>query len=1012
MAFTRIDHPDTCRRAAGWLLLWAALLLSPPAPAQTVGPEPIALHHASWTAGDGAPQAVLTMAQTSDGWLWLGGPNGLFRFDGARFERYAEPDAPLPANSISILSAQASGALWIGYRFGGASLLADGKIRNYDHHDGLPRSSAVWGLEQDGNGRMWAATTEGMFYLDSQRWHHADSGWVLGGITYKTLMRDRHGVLWAQGDQGIYSLAPGATRFDRRQSDSGLGVVMEVPDGSVWSWDSRLDRLLRLTPPEQGTPPRRWSLHGGVGALLFDRAGDLWAGRANGVEYHTALGLSQTGPQHGLSGGAVTAMLEDREGNIWAATANGVDRFRKKRIFSVSMPENPGAQSLAADSDGGMFTGRFHVAVPGDGPPVATALWPRSPVPLHNAVNKSYREPDGVLWTGGHGGLWRKEGAHIARVPLPGGITGGQFNGIARDRAGGLWIAMTLHGVFRLGSDGAWKKMDGINGLPDEPARAMVSAGQAGLWIGYPRSRVLRQLGDGWRSYGPAEGMRLGMVMTLHLQGDHVWAGGENGLALRQGERFIGVTGADGQGFQGVTGIVELPNGDLWLNAVSGLFRLPSAEIARLIASPGYRVRYQQLDSLDGLDGAAPLLVPSPSLALAADGWLWVSTTTGVFRFDPASRTPAPAPPVLIRRIGAPGQVRPATAGMRLAPGTGTLQVDYTAIALAMPERLRFRYRLEGVDAQWQEAGNRRAAYYNNLAAGGYRFQVQAANGDGAWDSAASTLEFSIAPTAIQSWWFRSLCVLALLAACWTAYRLRLRRLIAQMAGRMEERISERERIARELHDTLLQSVQGLILHVHAANMRLPEPEPARALIEQALQRADDVLHEGRDRVRDLRNSECEQSLAAALADAADHARTPDAPPLRLVVVGTPRKLRPLVHQEVLAIAAEAIANAYRHANASAIEAHLHYRTRELRLNIRDNGAGIPPEIMAAGGREHHWGLHGMRERARRIKARLVLRSDDGAGTECLLVVPGSLAYLARTRWSWLHRPADRPGQP
>jgi signal transduction histidine kinase/ligand-binding sensor domain-containing protein len=992
----------TCRYPVAMALLAGLLGLATAAPSSAAT---IDRHHASWTARDGAPQMVITIAQTTDGWLWLGGATGLFRFDGVRFERYVPPGAPLPANGISILNALPSGALWIGYRFGGASVLDQGRLRHYDERDGLPAHSAVWGLEQDGGGRVWAATSAGMFRLERGRWLAADPAWLLPRTGYKTLLRDRQGILWAQGNEGVYSLAPGAARFVKSVPGTGTGVLFDVPDGSIWSWDGLHNRLNRLTPPLNGARPRRWNVGGDASSMLFDRAGDLWVGRQESLEYHTVGGIAATGPQRGLSGSGVAALFEDREGNIWASTSNGIDRFRGQRVAQVPLAHNPGTHALAADDDGGAWVGRYHIArpAPGFGTAPATALWPASPLAWRNVVTCSYRDPDGVLWTGGYGGLWRKRGDDMRPVALPPGVDGVVINSMARDRAGGLWVALAQRGLYLRTPDGVWERKDGVAGLPDETPRTMAHADAAGLWLGYPRGRLL-QFQDGlWRRYGPGNGVGVGMVMALHLRGDHVWAGGENGLALRQGGKFIGVGGVDGQAFEGISGIVELDDGDLWLNAAAGLFRVPAAEIVRLRTTPGYRVRYERLDSLDGLEGSAPVLLPTPSLILAADRHLWLTTTTGVFRLDPAhGPPPRPAPPVLIRAVGAPGLARPALAGMDLAPGTRTLQVDYTALALAMPERVRFRYRLEGVDHAWQDAGPRRAAYYSNVGPGRYRFSVMAAGDGGSWSAQPATLDFSIAPAPTETWWFKGLCALALLTAAWLLYRWRTRLLVRRLAGRLEERIHERERIARELHDTLLQSVQGLILQVHAAAMRLPPPEPARALIEKALLHADDVLHEGRDRVRDLRGHDIgAQGLAEALLSAGEQVRPPDAPSPRLLVSGTPRALHPIVHEEVVAIAGEAIANAYRHAAAGRIEVRLHYGAAELRLDIADDGVGIAPEVLAAGGRPDHWGFAGMRERAARIEARLALRSLPGAGTEWRLTLAGGLAYQTVPRRFW-----------
>lgn len=1004
MAGTRL-HPFIAimsrypnRRA--WLLSFILTLVSGSLPARAAEPAPppaINLHHTSWTARDGAPPEVLTMAQTTDGWLWLGGASGLFRFDGVRFERFEPAGAPMPATAISILSAQASGAMWIGYRFGGASLLRAGQLRNYSQRDGLPENGPVWGLEYDGDGRMWAATSAGMYYLDGQRWLAAAPSWGLPRTGYKTLMRDRKSVLWAQGDQGAYSLAPGARRFIQATRDSGTGSLFDAPGNGIWSWDARHNQLNRLTPPAHGLRPRDWQVRGDVTSLLFDHAGDLWVGRQSGLESHTARGVSHTGPQQGLSGNAVGALLEDREGNIWAATASGLDRFRGNRLSAVPVPESMGMMPLAADPAGGAWIGRFHVAQPT--PAAVTELWPSSANPWHNVVTCDYLAPDGALWAGGHGGLWRKEGAQLRRVALPDGLEGGQINSMVLDRAGGLWLAM--HGLYRRDANGSWEEKGGKDGLPEAAPRAMAGVGKD-LWFAYPQSRLMQREDGRWRDWGPANGLGIGMVMALHLHGGHVWAGGENGVALRRGDRFIGVAGIGGQAFQGISGIVELDNGDLWLNGGSGLYRIAAAEIARLVGDPGYRVRYERLDSSDGLEGNAPVLLPTPSLIQASDGHLWVSTTAGVFRFDPAFRPAASTPPpVLIRAIGAPGQARAPTAGMRLPPGTDTLQIAYTALALAMPERVRFRYRLEGADRHWQDAGQRRAAYYSNLGPGDYRFRVLASNYDNTWAAEATTLDFSIAPTMVQTWWFRGLCALMLLAACWIGYRLRIRHLAREVALRLEERTNERERIARELHDTLLQSVQGLILHVHAASLRLPAPEPARVMIEKALQQADDVLLEGRDKVRALRSGACATELAEALQAAGANLRPPDGPPLQLQVTGPVRKLHPIVREESLAIASEAIANAYRHAGATQIVAELHYRADKLRLIIRDNGIGLHPDLVLVDERPDHWGLSGMHERAMLIKAKLILHSQPGGGTTWTLTLPGNLAYQTAPRRFW-----------
>lgn len=965
---------------------------------------PIAMHHVSWTARDGAPQMVLTMAQTRDGWLWLGSSTGLFRFDGVRFERYAPPGQALPSVGIGILNAFDDGALWIGYRYGGASVLAHGRLRHYTDRDGLPAGATVWGLERDGGGRMWAATKQGMFYLDGQRWVAAGAAFGLPEGAYKTLMRDRAGALWAQGAAGVYRLPAGGQRFIKATPDSGTGVLFQVPDGSVWSWNAVASRLSRLTRPDDGAAPRRWSTDGEeVNSLLFDRQGDLWVGRINGVEHHGAHAVQRSGLPQGLSGRWVACIFEDREGSIWTSTSTGIDRFRRQRLETVDMPVSTVTNPLAPDADGGMWVGRYHFARPHNGKLTPRVLDLGPSMALDRDLIVAYRDTAGVLWLGENDRLFRSSGAGPVRaVPLP--VKDSMVASMADDADGALWAALVPQGLYRLDAQQRWHAMQAATGLPDQTPHVVASSPQLGLWLAYPRGPVLQLRQGGWRRYGPGEGLALNKLEAMHVSRSHVWVGGEKGMALWLGERFVPVGGVGGVELEGVSGIVELDNGDLWVDAAAGLFRIAAAEIARLKSTAGYRVRYEKLDSLDGLTGNAPVRYPVPTLVKTTDNKLWLSTTSGVFRMDPsAPPTPGPAAPVLIRAIGPPGQPRPALDGLRLAAGTTALQIDYTALALAMPERVAFRYRLEGVDAQWQEVGQRREAYYNNLGPGDYRFSVDVTDYAGTWSERPATLAFSIAPTIAQSWWFKTLCALLLLVACWMLYRRRMRVVALQVAARLEGRTRERERIARELHDTLLQSVQGMILHVQAATMSLPEPEPARMKIEAALQQADDALLEGRERVRDLRAGEPgEQNLPEAIGAVTRRFGWTGA--LQAKVEGKVRPLHPLIYEELLAIAGEAVANACRHAGAQRIDVGLRYGAAELRLTVRDDGAGIPAEVMAAGGRSNHWGICGMYERAERIKARLTLRSDPGGGTEWLLALPGALAYQTPPRRFWFRR--------
>jgi signal transduction histidine kinase/ligand-binding sensor domain-containing protein len=978
-----------CDKAMTLFAIIFCSLISPHCAAGGGSPRAIDRHHTSWAARDGAPAMILSITQTTDGWLWLGGPTGLYRFDGIQFEQFTPSNAPLLTNNVSVVNAFADGRLWIGYRTGGAALLQHGRIRNYDERDGLP-SRAVWGVEQDGDGRIWAATGQGMFYLEHDRWRAPAASWKLPAGWYKTLMRDRQGVLWAQGDSGVFSLAPGQQRFTKAPINSGTGVLFNLPDGRVVSWDAAHAHFNQLAGTRQNRPPRQWQHLGNPASLLFDRRGDLWVGLEDGLEYRTAQETARTQPPQGLSGPSVGALYEDREGNVWASTATGIDRFRRQRLSKIALPKLAGGGGILADDHGGAWIGGFHVSASDNGDVKVAALLPPRSEGWADLLRSYTRTDDGVLWGASFGSLRQIQGNECRVITLPAAIGGMLVESVLADRDGSLLVAIRQHGLYRRKSNGAWEKA----GLTGEVS-AMARSESAGLWLAYYPNQVVHRDGDLWRSYGSSAGLALGLVMALHPHGQHIWAGGDKGLALFEANRFKQLSGVNNETFDGITGIVELDNGDLWLNASTGLFHIPSEEIARFRRSQAYHVQYERLDQLDGLEGSALRITPSPSMVLASDGRLWLVRSAGVFRLNPREQpAPSPAQPVLIKTIGPSGQGKPAQALARFAAGSSSLQIDYSLPALSMPERVRFRYRLDDVDTEWQEVGARRSAFYSNLHSGDYHFHVAASDYNGKWSEQDTVASFTIAPAMTETWWFKVLCTALLLSAAYLAYRWHIQRMTRQMASRLQERVHERERIARELHDTLLQSIQSLILHVHAAVMRMPAKEEIRTQLEMALQQADAVVDEGRGRIVELRGADAHKlNFPDAVLAAAARLQPADAGPIHFKMDGIMRQLDPMVYEETLAIIAEAIANAYSHAHAQTIEVQLRYGARELRCTVRDDGIGIPAEILNNGGRQNHWGLRGMAERAARIHAKLVLRSGAGNGTAWQILIPAALAY-------------------
>jgi signal transduction histidine kinase len=403
----------------------------------------------------------------------------------------------------------------------------------------------------------------------------------------------------------------------------------------------------------------------------------------------------------------------------------------------------------------------------------------------------------------------------------------------------------------------------------------------------------------------------------------------------------------------------------------------------------------------------------TPQVAWSSDGKLWFSPGDGVSVVDPHhlpfNNLP---PPVHVEQITADHKTYAASSdtngNVRLPPRVRDLQIDYTALSLVAPEKVFFRYKLEGWDRNWQEAGTRRQAFYSNLPARKYRFRVMACNNSGVWNEAGAAMDFAIAPAYWQTWWFRSLCVTAFVGLLIAGHRMRLHQVEKQFNLRLEGRVAERTRIARELHDTLLQSFQGTLLKLHAVTyVILDRPAEAHKQLETAIDQARQAITEGRDAIQGMRSSTLVMNdLARAISMLAENLAGQqgkgNCPEFRMEVEGNSRDLRPIIRDDVYRIASEALCNAFKHSLAKRIEVKVRYELRQLRVRIRDNGKGIDPKVLEKGGRVGHYGLPGMKERAKLVGGKLELWSELDSGTEAELTIPASVAYAKShsARWS------------
>lgn len=968
-------------RALALLTCWCLLMVGGPAAALDPSRSVAQFHHTAWTVNEGAPGQVTALAQTPDGYLWLGTEIGLYRFDGARFTRFMAPDgSAFPATSVSTLHASADGALWVGFRYGGISVIKGPRLRHFSAADGLP-TSTVYRIAEDAEGRLWAATFTGPAFFDGQHWARPTPAMAYPGHQARTLFTDRQGSLWIATEDAIVVLRRGAKAFATVPGRVGrVSQITQSPDGAIWIAEA--DGGIRPLQGEGAPAPSA--------GLLFDRDGVLWATTlGSGLLRYPAGGTAERMERFqradGLSSDYLQPLLEDREGNLWVGSSRGLDRFRHANLAVVPMPE--GAQDFSIAADGA------HLLVGTRNQPlqrVATAA--RQPLGLASTITAMQRDSRGTLWLAGHEGLWRKVGEQFHKVTaLPVAARSGvQAMAITSD--GAVWLSLNTPGLHRF-HQGRWTQVRGRDGLPagDSPLVMHVDASDR-LWLGFARGVVAVLANGQFSTPWTGEPLRVGNVTALHEDGGGMWIGGERGLARVHGGQLRNVMPAVREDFRGISGIVADATGDLWFNGARGVLHVRQADVPALFDGPG-APRYEKYDALDGLPGVAAQFRPLPTAARSQDGRLWFATTSGVVSVHPRQiRRNTIAPPVEILSVEADGASLPfSSGGIALPADTRNLRIGFTASSLSMPERVRFRYRLQGFDGDWIETSER-SAIYNAPGSGHYVFRVMASNNDGVWNEAGDQLVVLIAPNYWETAWFRMLCVVLVVGVLWVAYLLRLKQVAARIRARLDERHRERERIARELHDTLLQSTQGLILRLDATSRKLAGDHPVRRELESAMGIAERVAAEGRERVRGLRgHARQSRDLGTALLDVREDIDMRELPAVRLLVEGAQRPLQQCAWEEAYMIGREALLNAFRHAGATSVEVSLSYSRQVFRLRIRDDGIGFMPDAIV---REGHWGLEGMRERAARAGGALAVRSGPPhRGTQIELQIPGSLAW-------------------
>jgi signal transduction histidine kinase/ligand-binding sensor domain-containing protein len=977
-------------------------------PAPALDPhQPLAqLYHTSWSAKQGVTGTVTALAQTTDGYLWVGTTDGLLRFDGISFEPHQPETGSLPAATVSALMAVPDGGLWVGFSRGIASFIRDGRVTNYTDLDGFPVST-VRRFARDPTGAIWAAVVGGFARLEGQRWHTISSDWNYPTNTAWQLLVDREGTLWVATGSEIVFLPEGEKRFQRAGIHCGtVSVLTQRPDGAILFYDDALKKIHVFRSDKDHKIESLPDIDIPASSALFDRDGALWVGADSGISRipfpsqvpgsRFKEAAERFTKAQGLSGQTVESIFEGREGNLWVGTDGGLDRFRHRNLTWYSLRGGP--FSLVTGPNGHVWAGSR-----GESFPLVRVEDRKPAVGGPMDVYTAYHDPDGTTWLSGDHTLLQWRNGRFIKVAVPGQVARLSLSStppnpviasaIAKDRSGNLWVAFGGSGEFRF-KEGIWTFVQILPDHPDWSAGFAFTDSEDRVWL-YWGDRIARYDHGNIRVFDSKDGLDVGPPNIIAERNHDIWVGGESGLTFLEGERFHTVQGTEPTAFTSVTGLIATRNGDLWISAGSGIVHISASELDDVIRNPQHKVTFELFDLVTDLPEPIQRKddVYAPGAMEADDGTLWFATRNGAVKLDPTHIYRNPFPPLVsIRSVTADGRIYSPFSSPALPPLTKNLRIEFAGLSLSIPERVRFRYELKGWEKDWHDAGSRREAFFTHLSPGDYTFRVTACNNDGVWNETGATLNFTVAPAWYQTEWFLAPCVVCGFLLLWIIYRLRLRQVAKAMSARFDERLAERTRIARELHDTFLQTIQGSKLVADDALDNSGDPARLRRAMEQLSVWLGRATEEGRAALNSLRSSTTQRNdLAEAFQRAVEECRIQNCIAPSFSVVGQATEMHPIVRDEVYRIGYEAIRNACAHSRATQLKVELTYAD-DLALRVTDNGVGIDPAV-ADRGKEGHFGLQGMRERASRIASKLTVASSANSGTEITLVVPGSIIY-------------------
>jgi signal transduction histidine kinase/ligand-binding sensor domain-containing protein len=963
--------------------------------------------HTSWLARDGYfPGTVLTATQTKDGYIWVGTSFGLLRFDGVSFI----PSTPRGGESIAgrqinkILGAR-DGSIWIGVQDIGLVHIKEGRMTTISALEGV----AIFTLLEDHAGDIWAGGIRRGSQNNLCRIHgeapECFGDTKLFGGKISQVFEDKTGVLWVGAWNGFWRWAPGKPKQYVEKGINSLDkLVLNVQDVITES-PTKNDPV---THGLHEAAPAQYRIAAlGLKECLFltDREGALWmAPTFHGLAHSIHGRVDSFRASDGLSGDNVRDLFQDREGDIWVVTINGLDRFRKTPIAIVSNRQGLGSG--------------IPLSLLADGNTLWVATFDDLDLLANNAIRhleKMNGQPtddvrslyltaagDVIIARGIRDGLASISSGRLTKIPTPSGYN--TFV-ITEDGEHGLWVSNREAGLEYISKNGR-VKVRPWSEFGSHPATAMAfDAQRKGLWLAsdsgdlefFQDNQVkIRYLNKGEVFKNPRN--------LLVTSDGAVWLASNAGLTVVREGSMATLSSRNGLPCDAVHWRVDDTQGFTWLRLSCGIARLAPGELDRWSRDPNTQVKVTTfLDTFDGTENELIGPYYTPTASIIPDGRLAFVTNRGLAVIDPrrdvVNHVP---PPVHVDRVEADAERQSLQQYLSLLPNTHVVRIGYSALSFRIPQKVRFRYMLEGYDKHWSETAATREAVYTNLPPATYRFRVIACNDSGIWNNTGDTLSFTVRAAFYQTRWFLFLCLAVLAGMMWILYRTRVIYLSRQITNRVEAQASERLKVSRDLHDTLLQSIQGLILSVHAISEEPTLGTAVRQKIVALSGRAEEAMQEGRDKIRALRFEDRQsRGFVEEIARLASRINPEEAPRFDISATGKEVPLNPLVYEELCFICREALNNAFQHANAQKVEVLVSYGNSRFGLVVRDDGRGFQSEAIQLRSADGHWGVIGMRERASRIGAKFEIKRTSldkvNPGTTVSIEIPAAVAYAKAT---------------